>query len=615
MAEEPKSKSPRERVGDAIAAARDVGGSVLRATRMLWQVERRATLTHGVLSMFEGVLPAATALVSRYILDGLLRASRTGLGDDRDRVFWFVALEFALVIAQVGIGNASSVVQGLLRMRFGQHVSELVMRKSLTVPLQDFESSKFQDRAQLALGGASERALFVVQGIFGFVVQLVGLLALGGLLAQLSPWMVPLIVLATLPEMAAEMRSGEEAYKLMSWSTPERRRRAYIEAVLGRDDFAKEVKLFGLGPMLLRKHRAIFDTFFSQDRALLIRNASRSTLVRVIGSAAFYGSYAWAVWRTIHGWMSVGDLTMFILAFQHARGSLAGVLGFVGRFYDDHLYLRSLFEFLDYNEVEPVHGTAVIGPSPGDGIRFDDVTFAYPGATSPALDHVTLHVPAGHALAIVGENGAGKTTLIKLLTGLYAPTSGRVTLDGLTLSEWSADALRARVGVIFQDFVKYQMTAGENIGVGDAKAFDDEARWREAAAQGLADEVVETLPDKYQTQLGKWFDTGHELSVGQWQKIALSRAFMRRDADILVLDEPTASIDAAAEARIFDRFRALTRHRTAILISHRFSTVRMADTIVVLEHGKVIERGTHESLVQRGGRYAELFMLQARGYR
>jgi ATP-binding cassette, subfamily B, bacterial len=289
-------------------------------------------------------------------------------------------------------------------------------------------------------------------------------------------------------------------------------------------------------------------------------------------------------------------------------------LSAVGGMYEDNLYLSNLYEYLEHPSAAPSGGKQA-GPEPGDGMRFEHVWFTYPGAEQPALRDIDLHIPPGSKLALVGENGAGKTTLIKLLTRLYEPTQGRVLLDGLDLRQWDAEAVRRRIGVIFQDFIRYQLLVGENIGAGDVAGFDDEARWRRAAAQGMASEFVERLPQQYRTQLGRWFKGGQELSIGQWQKIALSRAFMRETADILVLDEPTAAMDAEAEAEVFQRFRSLAADRMGIVISHRFSTVRMADEIVVLERGEVVERGTHEALMARSGRYAKLFNLQAEGYR
>jgi ABC-type multidrug transport system fused ATPase/permease subunit len=307
-------------------------------------------------------------------------------------------------------------------------------------------------------------------------------------------------------------------------------------------------------------------------------------------------------------------MTMLLAAFKQAQSALSSGLGDVGGMYEDNLYMSNLYEFLD----TPVHmasGDATVGTKPGDGVRFENVSFRYPGATEDALADVDLHIKPGSKLAIVGENGSGKTTLIKLLTRLYEPTGGKITLDGLELHEWSRTTLQRRIGVIFQDFVKYQLTVGENIGAGDDRAYQDRVRWDDAAERGLAKPFIGEMPNQYDTQLGRWFKSGRELSIGQWQKIALARSFMRKDADILVLDEPTASMDAEAEVRIFERFRELTDDKIAIVISHRFSTVRMADQIIVLDRGRIVERGSHDELVKQGGRYATLFNLQAQGYR
>ena len=307
-------------------------------------------------------------------------------------------------------------------------------------------------------------------------------------------------------------------------------------------------------------------------------------------------------------------MTMYVALFRQGQSTVSAMLTAVGGMYEDNLYLSTLYEYLETEVILPT-GSSVRGPHPEDGIRFEDVSFTYPGAQEAALENITLHLVPGTSLALVGENGSGKTTLIKLLTRLYAPTSGRILLDGQDLTEWDEAALRERIGVIFQDFARYQLLVGENVGAGDERYFEDEERWRSAAVKGRASDFIDTLPAGYQTQLGKWFKDGRELSGGQWQKIALSRAFMRSRADILVLDEPTAAMDAQAEAEVFEHFRQLARERITILISHRFSTVRVADQIVVLNNGHIIERGSHEELMQLHGRYAQLFTLQARGYR
>jgi ATP-binding cassette subfamily B protein len=321
----------------------------------------------------------------------------------------------------------------------------------------------------------------------------------------------------------------------------------------------------------------------------------------------------WTVLKAVGGAISIGSMTMYLLLFRQGQQAVSAILSAIGGMYEDNLYLSTLYDYLD--TPVPAHGgSARRGPDPADGVRFEHVSFRYPGAEAAALQDVTLHLAPGSSLALVGENGSGKTTLIKLLAGLYPPDSGRITLDGLDVAGYDPQALRARIGVIFQDFARYQLMVGENVGAGDEAHFEDEARWRTAAAKGRAADFIEQLPRGYQTQLGKWFRDGREISGGQWQKVALSRAFMRTHADVLVLDEPTAAMDARAEAEVFEHFRQLAHDRITILISHRFSTVRMADQIAVLDQGRIIEQGSHAELMARGGHYAQLFSLQARGY-
>ncbi|MEO7013622.1 MAG: ABC transporter ATP-binding protein, partial [Dokdonella sp.] len=374
-----------------------------------------------------------------------------------------------------------------------------------------------------------------------------------------------------------------------------------------------EVRLFGLGPLLLDRYRSIFHKLYKADRALTLRRDSWGLGLGLIGTLTLYGAYAWIAFTTVMGRITLGQMTMFFMVFRQGQSAVSAILSSIGGMYEDNLYLSTLYEYLETPTRLP-SGTALKGTDPADGIRFEHVTFTYPGTNTPALHDINLHIRAGESLALVGQNGSGKTTLIKLLTRLYAPDSGRILLDGVDLIDWDETTLRRRIGVIFQDFARYQMRVGENIGAGDVNHFEDEARWREASEKGMADEFIESLPAGYDTQLGKWFNDGRELSGGQWQKIALARAFMRSQADILVLDEPTAAMDAEAEATIFEHFRALSKNRIVILISHRFSTVRMADQIIVIQEGRIIEHGSHAQLVQAEGHYAHLFSLQAKGY-
>jgi ATP-binding cassette subfamily B protein len=388
----------------------------------------------------------------------------------------------------------------------------------------------------------------------------------------------------------------------------------YLETVIAREDNVKEVKLFGLGPLLLQRYRDIFKKLYKADRALAVRRDGWGFVLGLVGTAALYGAYAWIAFATVMGRITLGQMTMYLMLFRQGQSAVSAILSAIGGMYEDNLYLSTLYEYLE-TPARISSASAVLGPRPEDGIRFESVSFTYPGASQPALKNIDLHIPPGESLALVGENGSGKTTLIKLLTRLYVPDEGRILLDGLDLKAWEEAALRQRIGVIFQDFSRYQFVVGENIGTGDVRYFDDPQRWKEAAEKGMADIFIKDLPADYSTQLGKWFKDGQELSGGQWQKIALSRAFMRTDADILVLDEPTAAMDAGAEAKIFEHFRKLTQNRIAILISHRFSTVRMASQIIVIENGRIIERGTHEQLMELSGHYANLFSLQAAGYR
>lgn len=387
----------------------------------------------------------------------------------------------------------------------------------------------------------------------------------------------------------------------------------YLETVIAREDGVKEVKLFQLGPRLLQRYRDIFEKLFVEDRRLTLRRDGWGFVFGLLSTAAFYGAYIWVVSTAINGEISLGAMTMYLVLFRQGQSAVAASLSAISGMYEDNLYLSNLYDYLE----QPVltrGGDAKKGPDPSRGIEFRNVSFTYPGSNAKAVDNVSFQVRPGESLALVGENGSGKTTLIKLLTRLYEPTEGYLMLDGLKLQNWDVEALRQRIGVIFQDFGRYQFTVGENIGAGDVRHIDNQERWTKAAKMGMAAPFIDDMPDGYQTQLGRWFKGGRELSGGQWQRIALSRAFMRSDADILVLDEPTAAMDAASEAAIFDHFRSQSHNKMTILISHRFSTVRAADKIIVLHDGAIVEQGSHESLLELNGQYAQLFKLQARGY-
>jgi len=584
-----------------------------RAIELVWSTNRPLLLAMALLTLAAGLLPAGVAWVGAQIVDAVVSARNTA-GHNAVRVLRLVVLEGGLVAAVAAAQRGLSLCQALLRAQLGQRVNVMILEKALTLELKHFEDSEFYDKLTRARREASSRPLSLVMRTFGLTQNAISLLSYAALLVRFSPWTMVVLLVAGLPAFVAEAKFSGDAFRLFRWRSPETRMQIYLETVLAREDHAKEVKLFGLGPRLLRRYRDIFTRLYREDRALSIRRDSWGFGLSLLATSTLYGAYAWIALSTIRERITLGQMTMYLLLFRQGQAAVSAILSAVGGMYEDNLYLSTLYEYLE-TPVAAAGGSAPRGPEPSDGVRFEHVNFTYPGALEPALIDINLHLKPGCSLALVGENGSGKTTLIKLLTRLYSPDSGRILLDGLALSEWSEAALRARIGVIFQDFTRYQMLVGENVGAGDERYFEDEDRWHEAAQKGRADEFIEHLPGRYQTQLGKWFQNGQELSGGQWQKIALARAFMRTDADILVLDEPTAAMDARAEAEVFEHFRTLARDRITILISHRFSTVRMADQIAVLDRGRIIEKGSHEQLMADAGHYAQLFALQARGYR
>lgn len=584
---------------------------------LVWSTSRGLTIALALLTLAAGLLPAGVAFVGAHIVDAVVHASQlwsaNGTAPLRPLFEW-VALEGLLVAALAGAQRGLSLCQSLLRAQLGQRVNVMILEKALTLELAHFEDSEFYDKLTRARREASSRPLSLVTRTFGLIQNMISLVSYGTLLFQFSPWAVAVLLLAGLPSFIAETKFSGDAFRLFRWRSPETRMQMYLETVLAREDHAKEVKLYGLGPLLLQRYRDIFHTLYSADRNLTVRRESWGFGLGLLGTVTLYGAYAWIAATTVVGRITLGQMTMYLMLFRQGQSAVSAMLTAIGGMYEDNLYLSTLYEYLQ-TEVPAASGVEQVGARPDDGIRFEQVSFTYPGANEPALHAIDLHIRPGESLALVGQNGSGKTTLIKLLTRLYMPDSGRILLDGTDLRDWDERVLLQRIGVIFQDFARYQMRVGENVGAGDVTHFEDEARWREASDKGMASEFIDTLPAGFQTPLGKWFNDGRELSGGQWQKIALARAFMRSQADILVLDEPTAAMDAQAEATIFEHFRDLAGGRIAILISHRFSTVRMADQIIVIQDGGIIERGSHEQLMALDGHYAHLFSLQAQGYR
>jgi len=585
--------------------------------RLVWEADRTGAVAVGLLTVVLALLPAGIAWIGKLIVDGVVHAARSGAEADRARVLWLVAAELGLMSAQMTATRLLSARRELLRGVLGNRINERILEKALSLELRHFEDADVYDKMQNARREASSRPLSLAMQVFAIAQNAITLAALSGLLVRLSPASVLVIVAASVPAFLAEARLSGESFRLWTWRAPEGRRLNYLEWILTRDSHVKEVKLFGLGPLVLDRYRALFRKFFDEDRRLALRRMRAGLAFGVLSLAAFYGMYALMAARAARGAITLGDLTLYIAVFRQGQSAVQAVLGAVGGMYEDALFMSNLF---DYLEIRTGGEEPRVRPprSPPRGrpqeIAFRNVSFRYPGKDEWALRDLSLTIAPGEKLGLVGENGAGKSTLVKLLLRLYDPTEGEIRYGGVDLRDMDPEDLRERIGAVFQDFVRYQFTAAENIGLGEPTHVEDRARIAEAARRGGATTVVEALPKGYDTVLGGWFEAGHELSSGQWQKLAVARAFMREGAEVLVLDEPTASIDAESEHELFQRFQALAADRTAIVISHRFSTVRIADRIAVLHGGHLEELGAHRELVARGGRYAHLFNLQAQGY-
>jgi len=586
------------------------------AIEIVWSTSAALTVVMAVTTLVTGVLPAAIASVGGLFVDAVSSVfQQTGVSAEQARsdVLFYVFVEVGLVILMTGAQRVNSVCQSIMRVLLGNKINVMILEKALTLELAHFEDAEYYDKLTRARREASSRPLSLVIKTFDLMRDLVLLLTIGIWLFQFSPYAVLLLAGAGVPAFIAEAKFSGEAFRLFRRRSAERRMQFYLELVLTREDGVKEVKLLQLGKLFLKRYVDIFKNIYKEDRNLVIRRGLWGYVLGLLASAAFYFAYGWVGFAALAGAITIGQMTMYIAQFRLGQTAVTNSLSAINGMYEDNLYLSTLTEYLEH-EVPELTGDQAKGPNPEDGIRFENVSFYYSGSDSPALHSVSLHIKPGESMAIVGENGSGKTTLIKLLSRLYTPTEGRIFLEGLELKDWDIDVLRRKIGVIFQDFARYQLIVGENIGIGDVEEIGEAVRVEEAARKGMADVFVKDLPNSYNTQLGTWFKDGKELSGGQWQKIALSRAFMRSKADILILDEPTAAIDARAEAEIFAHFRDLTANKISIIISHRFSTVRMADHIIVLEKAKIIEEGSHQELLQANGQYATLFNLQAQGY-
>ena len=591
--------------------------------RLVWAASPWLTTGSIALRLVRAGLPALMLFVAKLVIDAVV-AGRADAGqggvadwmsDPRLRhVASLVAIEFGLAIASDLLGRATSLVDGILAELTSNATTLRLMAHAATLDLEQFEDAAVQDRLERARRQVAWRSNLIGQ-LLGQGQDLVTAISLAAAIVAFLPWLGVLLVLALIPAFLHEVAFNRRGYRLAYKRSPERRETDYLRYLGAGPESVKEVKLFGLNAFLSDRFRQLADRMVGENTRLATQRAAFGGAFASLGTLAYYAAYLVIVFRTVAGELSIGDLTFLAGAFLRLRGLVEGLLLGASQLSGQAQYLDDLFSFFEVRpRIRSPERPALLRTPLREGFVFEDVGYRYPGQERWAVRHLSLTIGAGEVVALVGENGAGKTTIVKLLARLYDPTEGRILLEGRDLRDYDLDELRSRIGVIFQDFVRFDFTAGDNIAVGRIAAREDAERIGGAASRALADAVVARLPAGYGQRLGRRFEDGVDLSGGEWQKVAIARAYMR-DAEILILDEPTAALDARAEAEVFDRFGDLAAGRTAILISHRFSTVRRADRIVVLADGKVLEAGSHPDLLAAGGRYAELFELQAAGYR
>ncbi len=613
MAGEKRSLSFNTRGKPTFKEKFDALGNLPRFFKLVWQTHKGYTILDGLLRLVRSAMPVAILYVGKLIIDEVVVISRTHKADHT--FLWeLVTAEFALAILSDALGRATALVDSLLGDLFSNHTSIKIMQHAATLDLDQFEDSEFYDKLERARQQTIGRTVLLSQ-VFAQVQDLItmGFLAAG--LMAFNPWLILLLLIAIVPAFLGESYFNDRTYALTRGQTPERRELDYLRYIGASDETAKEVKLFNLSGFIINRFKTLSNKFYNDNRKLSVKRASWGTLFALIGSAGYYIAYVTIILQTISGVITIGTLTFLAGSFRQLRSLLENILSRFTSVSQGAIYLHDFFDFFEIqpNIITPKQPMPFPDPIK-EGFVFENVGFKYHNSDNWANRHLNFTLYAGEKLALVGENGAGKTTLVKLLARLYEPTEGRILLDGVDLRNYNLFELRRNIGIIFQDYLRYQMSFAQNIAVGNIDELNNRELIERAAEKSLASLLVKKLPNQYDQALGRRFNNGIELSGGEWQKVALARAYMK-EAQLLILDEPTSALDARAEYEVFQRFAELTKGKTAVLISHRFSTVRMANRILVLDKGQLLEIGTHEELLALNGRYAELFQLQAQGYR
>ncbi len=581
--------------------------------KLVWQSSPWKTSFSFALRLVRSAMPVALLYVGKLIVDQVVLLNHNTSNHDHHYLWKLVAIEFGLAILTDGLNRMINLLDSLLGDLFSNYTSMRIMRHAATLDLDQFEDSVFYDKLERARQQTIGRTILLSQ----VMSQVQDMISMGFLITGLlafNPWLILLLLVAIIPAFLGESYFNTQNYALTRSQTPERRELDYLRYLGASDETAKEMKLFNLSDFVTARFKTLSDKFYIDNSKLAIRRSAWGTFFSVLGSMGYYAAYVFIIIQTINGSTSVGGLTFLAGSFRQLRSLMEGILTRFTAVSQGAIYLN---DFLDFFEIKPkiaVSENPLPFPNPiKQGFTFENVGFQYHNSTNWANRNLNFTLHPGEKLALVGENGAGKTTLVKLLARLYDPTEGRILLDGTDLKEYAIEELRFNIGVIFQDYLRYQMSFSQNIAVGNIQQIDNKTLIKKAARESLADALAEKLPNQYEQALGRRFNNGVELSGGEWQKVALARAYMK-DAQVLILDEPTAALDARAEYEVFQRFSEMTKGKSAVLISHRFSTARLADRIIVLEKGQILEIGTHEELLAKHGRYSELFQLQAMGY-